>query len=60
MCFVSAVDTTGALDDIVIFSEAFEKYQNLLKENNLVMVNGYKDKNKGSLIINSLSQLEEV
>ncbi|MEK6881028.1 MAG: hypothetical protein AABY22_15525, partial [Nanoarchaeota archaeon] len=60
MCFVPAVDTTGALDDIVIFSEAFEKYQNLLKENNLVMVNGYKDKNKGSLIINSLSQLEEV
>jgi DNA polymerase-3 subunit alpha len=58
MAFLTVEDGSGSLDDVVIFPEAYEKYKNLILENNTVLLIGeVNSKDKSSLIVNQVSQI---
>jgi DNA polymerase III alpha subunit len=56
MCFASANDTTGSINDIVIFPITLKKYKNLIFENNVVLLIGQKGQ-KGNFIVNEMKQV---
>ena len=51
MAFLTIADNSCAVDDVVCFSEEWRQYQNMLQPENTVIINGERDKKKGSLII---------
>lgn len=57
MAFLTLEDETGEMDDCVVFSEDWEKFSYLLQPGNTVLVEGQKDKNKGSFIVKNVEQL---
>lgn len=50
MAFVSMSDSTGVVDSIIVFPEAYRSYQNILFNNNVVIVKGTRSKDKDGLI----------
>ena len=56
MSFLTVEDSSGALEDVVVFPEAYDKYKDLLLENNTVLLMGEVDK-KRSFIVNQVSQI---
>ncbi|MHA2401414.1 MAG: helix-hairpin-helix domain-containing protein [Candidatus Kariarchaeaceae archaeon] len=56
MSFLTIEDGSGALEDVVVFPEAYDKYKDLLLENNTVLLMGEVDKKK-SFIVNQVSQI---
>ena len=56
MSFLTIEDSSGALEDVVVFPEAYDKYKDLLLENNTVLLMGEVDKKK-SFIVNQVSQI---
>jgi DNA polymerase-3 subunit alpha len=58
MCFLTVEDSSGSIDSITVFPEAYEKYKNLLIENNTVLLIGeVSKKDRGSMIVNQVSQI---
>jgi DNA polymerase III alpha subunit len=58
MAFLTVEDGSGSLDSITIFPEAYDKYKDLLVENNTVLLIGeiFK-KDKEAIIVNQVSQI---
>lgn len=58
MAFLTVEDGSGSLDSITVFPEAYDKYKDLLVENNTVLLIGeISKKDKGSVIVNQVSQI---
>jgi DNA polymerase III alpha subunit len=58
MAFICAEDSSGMLDSITVFPEAFEEYKDLLVEGNTVLINGEASKrDKTSIIVNKVRQV---
>jgi DNA polymerase-3 subunit alpha len=58
MAFVCAEDSSGMLDSITVFPEAFEEYKDLLVEGNTVLIHGEISKrDKTSIIVNRVKQV---
>ena len=58
MAFLSIEDGTGSLDSVTIFPEAYDKYKDLLVEENTVLIDGeISKKEKTSVIVNKVSQI---
>lgn len=55
MAFVSIQDDTAKLDSCVLFPDIYEKYKDLLFDNNTLMLSGKSD--NGSLIVERLFQV---
>lgn len=56
MCFITASDSTGSIDNIVCFPEEFALYREVLIENNTVIIQCQSSKEKNGLIIKKLWQ----
>lgn len=56
MSFVSASDTTGNINDIVIFPETFNKYRHILYENNTILLIGNRGQRE-NFIVNEIKQV---
>lgn len=59
MAFLAGDDGTDCLEDICVFSEALEKHKGLLYTGNCVLLEGKKDRKKGSLTVEKVHQLRE-
>lgn len=57
MAFMSIDDGSACLEDIVIFSDSWYKYNSLLFAGNTVQILGKRDKNRGSFIVNKAWQV---
>ena len=58
MAFLTVEDGSGSLDSVTVFPEAYEKYKDLLIENNTVLLMGeVSKKDRGSIIVNQVSQI---
>jgi DNA polymerase III alpha subunit len=57
MAFLSLVDSSGVLDDVVCFSEPLEEYRYLLTQGNTVLVQGERDPKKNSFVLRKVFQL---
>ena len=58
MAFLIVADKTGALDDVICFSEVWEKYKNFVLKNNTIIIRGERSKKGSGLIVQSISQME--
>jgi DNA polymerase III alpha subunit len=56
MAFLTVNDSTGALDNVVVFPESWENNKSLLIESNLVMIGGKKGK-ENSFILEKVWQI---
>jgi len=56
MAFLNIEDESGILESVVLFSDKWEEFQNMLYAGNTVAVSGYKSK-KDSLVIQKVRQL---
>ena len=54
MAFVSISDSTGVLDSVIVFPEAYRVYQNMLFDNNIIIIKGNRSKEKDSLIVEKI------
>lgn len=57
MAFLTVSDSTYSLNNVVIFSEGYAKYKDMLIKGNKIIVAGTKDKKKESLVISKVWQL---
>lgn len=58
MAFICAEDSSGMLDSITAFPEAFDEYKDLLVEGNTVLIHGEISKrDKTSIIVNKVRQV---
>ena len=58
MAFLTVEDSSGSLDDVVVFPESYNQHKDLLLETNTVLLIGeINSKDKGSLIVNQVSQI---
>lgn len=51
MAFVSLTDSTGMIDSVIFFPDAYKKYRNVLFDNNVIIVAGKKSGSGDSLIV---------
>lgn len=51
MAFVSLSDSFGVIDSVIFFPEAYKKYRNVLFDNNVIIVQGKKNKSGDSFIV---------
>jgi len=57
MAFLTISDDTCSMQDVCVFSEVYEEYGGLLAQGNTVLIQGEKDKKKGSLIVKKVFQI---
>lgn len=57
MAFMSVSDSTGKIDDVICFPEAYKECGSLLKEGNTVLIHGEKARNSDSLLIKKVFQI---
>lgn len=58
MAFLCVEDSSGILDSVTVFPEAYSEYRDLLIERNTVLVHGeISKKDKSSLIVNKVKQV---
>ena len=58
MAFLSIEDSSGSLESVTIFPDSYDKYKDLLVENNTVLIVGeISKKEKTSVIVNKVSQI---
>lgn len=60
MAFLTVSDSSGFLNDVVIFPEPWGEYRELLSKDNSVLLQGERDKLKGAFRVNEVWQLREV
>jgi DNA polymerase III alpha subunit len=51
MAFVEGSDSSGSIDSIVFFPEQFSTYSSILFENNVIVIQGSKNRDGDSLIV---------
>lgn len=56
MAFITMIDTSSQLNDIVAFPQVYEKYKNVLFENNIALIIGRRGE-RGNFIINEAKQV---
>ena len=56
MCFLTVEDSSGSLEDVVVFPEPYNDFKDLLLENNTVLLMGESGKNK-SFVVNKVRQI---
>ncbi len=56
MAFLKVYDGTCAMDNVLVFSESYESYGNLLIKGNTLLLDGYRSKDN-SFIINKVEQV---
>ena len=58
MAFLAVEDSSGELDSVTVFPEAYKEHKDVLIEGNTVLINGeVSKKDKTSIIINKASQI---
>jgi DNA polymerase-3 subunit alpha len=57
MAFLAVSDSTGQVDNLTVFSDAYDQYKELLRPGNTVLIQGEKDEKKDSLILKKAFQL---
>ena len=58
MAFLTVEDGSGALEDVIIFPDAYGEFKNFIIQNNTVLLTGeVSKKDKRSLIVNSVKQI---
>ena len=57
MAFITASDGTCSLDNITIFTDEWTKYNKDIKEGNILLLIGNRDKKQGSFLIKSVSAI---
>lgn len=57
MAFASVADETGNMPDVCIFPKVWSSIKSLFKEKNTVLIQGIRDKEKDSFILNKAFQL---
>ena len=57
MSFLTIEDQSGTMDDVVVFCDEWEQYGHLLQPGNTVLIEGQKDRNKGSFIVKRVEQI---
>ena len=58
MAFLSVEDSSGGLDSVTVFPEAYQEHKNILLEENTVMLMCEPSKKeKGSVIVNKAIQI---
>lgn len=51
MAFLSMSDSFGFIDSVIFFPEAYKQYRNILFDNNVIIIQGKKNKNGDSFIV---------
>lgn len=54
MAFLKVKDSSCTLDNITVFAETYQEYGGHLVKGNVVLISGYRDKNKGGLIVQKI------
>ena len=57
MAFMSISDSTGKIDDVICFPDAYKDSSSLLKEGNTVLIHGEKSRNGNSLLVKKVFQI---
>jgi len=57
MAFIKASDESGSSENIVIFSDAYDEFKDLLIEGNRVLLSGERTKDKNSLGVQNVEQI---
>lgn len=57
MAFLTISDSSCAISDVCVFSEVWEEYGQLLVEGNTVLLQGERDKKKGSFVVKTVAQI---
>ncbi len=57
MAFMSVSDSTGKIDDVICFPEAYKECGSLLKEGNTILIHGEKARNSDSLLVKKVFQI---
>ena len=60
MGFVTISDGTCSLDSVTVFSEEWSKYAKHIKEGNILLLIGSRDKKRGSFLIKSVSKVKNL
>jgi len=60
MGFVTISDGTCSLDSVTVFSEEWSKYAKHIKEGNVLLLIGNRDKKRGSFLIKSVSKVKNL
>ena len=60
MGFVTISDGTCSLDSVTVFSEEWSKYGKDIKEGNVLLLIGSRDKKRGSFLIKSISKIKNL
>lgn len=56
MAFLTVGDSSCVLDNVVLFADAYDKYRDILIEENTVLLRGQRDR-RGSFVVDEVSQL---
>lgn len=57
MAFLQLEDASGQLDDCVVFSDEWARFNYLLQPGNCVLIEGQRDRKKGSFIVKYVEQI---
>ena len=57
MAFMSVSDSTGKIDEVICFPEAYKESCSLLKEGNTVLIHGERDRRSNSLLVKKVFQI---
>lgn len=57
MAYLTIGDASGIINNVVVFSDEFEKFSSLLSEGNNVLIQGIRDKKQNTLIVKEVQQL---
>ena len=57
MAFLSISDSTGKIDEVICFPEAYKESCSLLKEGNTVLIHGERDRKSNALLVKKVFQI---
>ena len=57
MAFLSISDSSGKIDEVICFPDAYKECGSLLKEGNTVLIHGERDRRSDALLVKSAYQI---
>lgn len=57
MAYLTVGDGSGIISNVVVFSDEFEKFNELLTEGNHLLLSGIRDRNQNTLVVKGVKQL---
>lgn len=57
MAFLSVSDSSGKIDEVICFPQAYKDVSSLLKEGNTVLIHGERDRKSDSLLVKKVFQI---